>query len=74
MALRDDIDNKIESIVAYILGKPEEEITWQDYEILKSERSDYRFQDEQKTSTQRFDQLLSMASNSFRPSDDVMAK
>lgn len=46
--MKTKLENKIESIVDYIIAKPEDQITKDDYEILASELRDIRFREEQE--------------------------
>lgn len=46
--MKEKLESKIESIVEFIINKPENEITKEDYEILASELRDIRFREEQE--------------------------
>ncbi len=46
--MKEKLESKIESIVEFIINKPDNEITKEDYEILASELRDIRFREEQE--------------------------
>ena len=58
--MKDKIDAKINSILEYVLNKPESEITMSDFDILKSEQRDLRFREEQQAQSERTAQLISL--------------
>lgn len=59
--MKEKIEQKIGSIVEYILGKPESAITWEDYEILASELRDIRFREQQAEQSERTAKLMATA-------------
>ena len=65
--MKDKIEKKIEAIVDYIISKPENEITRDDYEIIASEVRDIRFREDEKNREQRLEHL--MALGGFAPAD-----
>ena len=58
--MKDKIDSKIDSILEFVLSKPESEITMSDFEILKSEQRDLRFREEQQAQQERTAQLIAL--------------
>ena len=58
--MKDKIDSKINSILEFVLSKPESEITMSDFEILKSEQRDLRFREEQQAQQERTAQLIAL--------------
>ena len=52
------IENKMTEVVEYIIGKPKETITADDYMILASELKDIRFRREQAESGDRMAKLM----------------
>lgn len=59
--IKGKIEQKIGSIVEYILAKPESAITWEDYEILASELLDIRFREQQAEQSERTVKLMATA-------------
>lgn len=55
------INGKIKSIIEYIISKPNEAITIEDYNILSSELKDIRFRKSQEENNGRIQQLMSLA-------------
>ena len=56
--MEDKIQVKIEEIVDYIISKPVEDITLNDYTILHEAIKDIRFRKSQEESTERMRQIL----------------
>ena len=48
--MKEKLENKIEAIVNFIISKPEEKITQEDYNILSAELRDIRFREQQADS------------------------
>ena len=65
--MKEKIEKKIEKIVDYIISKPEEKITADDYMIIASEVRDIRFREAEVERQERMEQLLAMGG--FAPSD-----
>ena len=63
--MKEKIEKKIESIVDYIIGKPESEITADDYMIIASEVRDIRFREAEGERQERMEQLLALANPAF---------
>lgn len=59
--MKEKIEQKIGSIVEYILAKPESAIAWEDYEILASELRDIRFREQQAEQSERTAKLMATA-------------
>ena len=58
--MKEKIEKKIEAIIDYIISKPEEKITTDDYMILASEVRDIRFREHESVKEERMEQLLSV--------------
>jgi hypothetical protein len=58
--MKEKIEKKIEEIIDYIISKPEEKITTDDYMILASEVRDIRFREHESVKEERMEQLLSV--------------
>ena len=56
--MKDKIETKINSIIDYIIAKPENEITMEDYNILASELRDIRFREQQSEQSERMAKLI----------------
>ena len=56
--MEDKIIGKIEEVVDYIISKPVETVTLNDYTILHEELKDIRFRREQEASSERLRQLV----------------
>ena len=56
--MEEKIEKKMSEIVEYILGKPKETITADEYMILASELKDARFRREQAEQGDKFGKLL----------------
>ena len=63
--MKEKIEKKIESIVNYIISKPDSEITTDDYMIIASEVRDIRFRESQSVKEERMEQLLGNAVSVF---------
>lgn len=57
--MKEKIQNKIEDIVDYIVRKPIEEVTLDDYTILTNELKNIRNQEAQSDNSKRMVELLS---------------
>ena len=56
--MEEKIESKVTSLVEYIISKPNEAITLDDYTIMASELKDARFRREQEASNDRYTKLL----------------
>lgn len=56
--MKEKIERKIESIIDYIISKPDDKITTDDYMILASEVRDIRFRESESAKAERMEQLL----------------
>ena len=56
--MEEKIESKITSLVEYIISKPNEALTLDDYTILAAELKDARFRREQGESNDRYAKLL----------------
>ena len=63
--MKEKIEKKIEAIVDYIIGKPESEITADDYMIIASEVRDIRFREAEAERQERMERTLAMAFPAF---------
>ena len=63
--MKEKIEKKIEAIVDYIIGKPEDKITADDYMILASEVRDIRFREHESANQERMERLMGMAVHHF---------
>ena len=59
--MKEKLENKINAIIDFIINKPEEKITQEDYNILSSELRDIRFRETQIDSGKRMAELMAMA-------------
>jgi hypothetical protein len=66
--MEEKIESKMTEVVKYIIGKPKETITADDYMILASELKDARFRREQAEQGDRMGKLLAAV---FPPAADV---
>lgn len=57
--MKEKIQNKIENIVDYIVSKPIEEVTLDDYTILTNELKNIQNQEAQSNNSKRIAELLS---------------
>lgn len=69
--MKEKIENKINAIVDFILNKPEEKITQEDYSILTSELRDLRFRESEVDSRKRMEQLISIVYPDYSAFGDV---
>lgn len=69
--MKERLENKIEAIIDFIINKPEEKITQEDYTILSSELRDIRFRESQAENGKRMAELISIAYPCFSASGDV---
>ena len=58
--MEDKINGKIGEIVDYIISKPVEEVTLNDYTVLHEELKDIRFRKEHEASNDRLKQLMAV--------------
>ena len=56
--MKDQITNKINSFIDYIISKPVSEITKEDYTILASERDYLQRQEQQAANSKRMAELM----------------
>lgn len=59
--MKEKLENKIEAIINFIINKPEEKITQEDYNILSSELRDIRFRESQADNGKRMAELMALA-------------
>ena len=59
--MKGKIENKIEAIIDFILNKPEEKITQDDYSILSTELRDIRFRESEADNEKRIKELMAFA-------------
>lgn len=59
--MKEKLENKIDAIINFIINKPEEKITQEDYNILSSELRDIRFRESQADNDKRIAELMSIA-------------
>ena len=57
--MKEKIESKIEAVIDYIISKPEDKITTDDYMILASEVRDIRFREHESVKEERMERLLS---------------
>lgn len=69
--MKERLENKIEAIIDFIINKPEEKITQEDYNILSSELRDIRFRESQADSGKRMAELMAIAYPGFSACGDV---
>ena len=65
--MKEKIEKKIGRIVDYIISKPENEITADDYMIIASEMRDIRFREDESARQERMERLLALGG--FAPMD-----
>ena len=63
--MKEKIEKKIEAIVDYIISKPEEQITADDYMIIASEVRDIRFREAEEIREERMERLLALGGPAF---------
>ena len=57
--MKEKIERKIEAVIDYIISKPEDKITTEDYMIMASEVRDIRFREHESVREERMERLLS---------------
>ena len=68
--MKEKIQNKIEDVVNYIVSKPVEEVTLDDYTILANELKNIRNQEAQSDNSKRMAELLSTMA--YAPANHVV--
>ena len=63
--MKEKLATKIEAIVDYIISKPEDEITKDDYDILASELRDIRFREQSEANTKRMAELMALTTSTW---------
>lgn len=63
--MKEKLENKIEAIVDFIINKPENEITLDDYNVLSSELRDIRFREQQADNAKRMSELMACSIPSY---------
>lgn len=63
--MKEKLEKKIEVIVDYIINKPENEITLDDYNVLSSELRDIRFREKQADNAKRMSELMACSIPSY---------
>ena len=63
--MKEKIEKKIESIIDYIIAKPDCDITTDDYMILASEVRDIRFRERESIKEERMERILSSTNYAF---------
>lgn len=69
--MKEKLENKIDAIINFIINKPEEKITQEDYNILSSELRDIRFRESQVDNEKRIAELMAIAYPGFSACGDV---
>lgn len=69
--MKEKLENKIEAIINFIINKPEEKITQEDYNILSSELRDIRFREQQADNEKRISDLMAIAYPNYPASGAV---
>lgn len=69
--MKEKLESKIDAIINFIINKPEEKITQEDYSILSSELRDIRFRESQADSGKRMAELMAIAYPGFSACGDV---
>ena len=59
--MKEKLEKKIDAIIDFIISKPEEKITQEDYSILASELRDLRFREGQADNAKRMVELMATA-------------
>lgn len=59
--MKERLENKIDAIINFIINKPEEKITQEDYNILSSELRDIRFRESEADNEKRIKELMAIA-------------
>ena len=65
--MKEKIESKISKIVDYIVSKPTEEVTLDDYTILNNELKDIRYRESQVGQNKRMAELMSIVSSAPGP-------
>lgn len=63
--MKEKLEKKIEAIVDYIINKPENEITLDDYNVLSSELRDIRFREQQADNAKRMSELMACSLSAY---------
>ena len=63
--MEEKIESKIRAVVEYIISKPAEAITLDDYTILSAEMKDVRFRREQEQSNDKFSSIMASLVSGF---------
>ena len=63
--MKSKIQNKIDSIIEYILDKPNEEITHGDYNILRTELHEIQAREQQENNGKKMADLMSLMYTGF---------
>ena len=58
--MEEKITKKVEEVVDYIISKPAEDVTLNDYTILHEELKDIRFRKSQEAQSDRFKQIMAV--------------
>ena len=58
ITMKEKLEKKIDAIIDFIISKPEEKITQEDYNILSSELRDLRFREGQEENNKRMAELM----------------
>lgn len=69
--MKEKLESKIEAIINFIINKPEEKITQEDYNILSSELRDIRFREQQADNEKRISELMAIACPNYPASGAV---
>ena len=69
--MKEKIEKKIEAIVDYIIAKPEETITADDYMIIASEVRDIRFREAEEERQGKLERMLAMAGPAFAGNEKI---
>lgn len=59
--MKEKLESKIDAIINFIINKPEEKITQEDYNILSSELRDIRFRESEADNEKRIKELMAIA-------------
>ena len=65
--MKQKIETKIEEIIDYIVSKPVEEVTLDDYTVLTNELKDIRFRETQVGQNKRMAELMAMVASPTAP-------
>lgn len=61
ICMKEKLENKIDDVLNYIINKPVEEITHEDYGILSSELRDIRFREGEAERSRKMAELMANA-------------